>query len=287
MYFANLRGNDGIEPAFMFLEKEKKVSKKLLVTLSIILLIGLGALVGLDFLTGDGENFWAFVMMVWSVDLAWIMAWLDKYSRLLEVGLTLIIIPIVTKTLRHNQEQGKMIRKKLDETTGVVVYGLFDGKLQSDYLGGIKTALFGEWLFDLIVGWNDKPSPNLITPPESFQADFMREIMAANASPFILQSRRIDCYFAGAKQHGTKNYPFARLILGLARPDADKLISQDYPRIMIVEEGHLRSIVDAETIQPQYDTPEGQTWLRTVRELGEAHFGGRDNGIAILEIPLL
>jgi hypothetical protein len=31
-----------------------------------------------------------------------------------------------------------MIRKKLQEHTGVVVFGLFDGGLQSDYLGGLN-----------------------------------------------------------------------------------------------------------------------------------------------------
>jgi len=258
------------------------VSKKVILTVVFLVFAALASLVGLDFLSGDGENFWAFLSAVWTTDLAW----LDKYARLIELGLTVIILPIVAKILRHNREQGKMIKKKLDETTGVVIFGLFDGKLQSDFLGGIKTALFGEWLFDLIVGWNDNPSPNLITPPANYQADYMREVVAANASPFILQSRRIDCYFAQARAHGTAHYKYAKLVLGLARPDAHKLKSQDYPRIIAIEESQLRAILDAETVEPQFETDEGQTWLQTIRELGEAHFAGRDNGIAVLEIPL-
>lgn len=258
------------------------MSGKLFFTVVFLLVAALASLIGMDFLSGDGENFWAFLSAVWTTDLAW----LDKYARLIELGLTVIILPIVAKILRHNREQGKMIKKKLDETTGVVIFGLFDGKLQSDFLGGIKTALFGEWLFDLIVGWNDKKSPNLITPPTNYQADYMREVMAANASPFILQSRRIDCYFAQAKAYGTSHYRYAKLVLGLARPDADKLESQDYPRIIAIEESQLRAVLDAEKVEPQFDTGEGRTWLMTIRELGEAHFAGRDSGIAILEIPL-
>lgn len=262
------------------------MSKKGLVIVLVAIVLAIGCLIGLDFATGDGTNFWAFVEMVWQTDISW----LDKYSRLIELGVTLVILPLVAKILRHNHEQGKMIKKKLDETTGVVIFGLFDGQLQSDYLGGIKTALFGEWLFDLIVGWNDKPSPNLITPPENYLADYMREIMVANASPFILQSNRIDRYFAGAKTHGTPSYQFARLVVGLARPDANKLQSQDYPRIIVVEEGHLQRIFDEhKNIKPQYNTSEGRTWLETVDNLAYCHFKGNryeKSGIAILEIPL-
>ena len=111
------------------------------------------------------------------------------------------------------------------------------------------------------------------------------EILAAHASPFVLQSGPIDCYFRGAEVCGTPSHPFARFIVALARPDAAQLSSHDYPRVMIVEAGALRRIME-EDVLPQYDTKDGRTWLQTVRELGRAFFGGDRRGTVILKIPL-
>lgn len=199
--------------------------------------------------------------------------------------LTAIVVPYMRRLYRLHREQGLMIRKKLLEHTGVVVFGLFDGKLQSDYLGGFLTALFGETLFDLIVGWNDRPSPSIVVPGTDYQCEHLQEILAAHASPFMLQSGRIDCYFRGAEVCGTPSYPFARFVVALARPDAHQLMSHDYPRVIIVEIGTLARIMK-EHVFPQYDTKDGQTWLRTVRELGKDFFGGDRRGMVILEIPV-
>ncbi len=95
----------------------------------------------------------------------------------------------------------------------------------------------------------------------------------------------IDAYFRGVEVHGTPSYPFAKLVVGLARPDATKLMSHDYPRIIIVEQGTLRRILDEE-VRPQAESQDGFTWLATVRELGERFFGGKHQGIAVLELPL-
>ena len=204
---------------------------------------------------------------------------------LLSLIMTAVIIPFLAKLYRLHREQQQMIRKKLFEHTGVVIFGLFDGKLQSDFLGGFLTTFFGERLFDLIVTWNDKPSTSIIIPRNDFEADHMTEILAAKASPYLLQSGRIDGYFKGAEAHGTPSYRFANLIVALARPDATKLKSHDYPRVIIVEQGTLKRIIEGE-VQPQWETQDGYTWLATVRELAERFYGGKHHGIGILELPL-
>jgi hypothetical protein len=135
------------------------------------------------------------------------------------------------------------------------------------------------------VGWNKGPSPNIIVPKTEYQCQHLQEILAARASPFILQSRRIDCYFRGAEVYGTPSYRLARFVVGLARPDPDQLASHDYPRVMIVEVGTLKAILN-EDVLPQHDTKEGATWLATVRELGRAFFDGNRRGIVVLEIPI-
>jgi hypothetical protein len=206
-------------------------------------------------------------------------------SSVLTLLLTAIVVPYLTKLYRLHREHGLMIHKKLLEHTGVMIFGLFDGRLQSDYLGGFLTAMFGETLFDLIVGWNKGPSPNIIVPKTAYQCEHLQEILAARASPLILQSRRIDCYFRGAEVYGTASYRFARFVVGLARPDPDQLASHDYPRVIIVEVGTLKAIVDDDVL-PQHDTKEGHTWLATVRELGRAFFRGDRHGLVVLEIPV-
>ena len=212
-------------------------------------------------------------------ELSSILGWM------LSLIMSAIIIPFLARLYRLHREQQYMIAKKLFEHTGVVLFGLFDGKLQSDFLGGFLTTFFGERLFDLIVGWNDMPSGSLVIPRNDFEADHMTEILAAKASPYLLQSRRIDGYLRGAQTHGTPSYPFAKLIVGLARPDSSKLTSHDYPRVIIVEEGMLKKIM-AEDVKPQWETQDGFTWLATVRDLGERFFSGKHHGLAVLELPM-
>jgi hypothetical protein len=217
------------------------------------------------------------------------MEYIKPYESLVGPLLTLllmvIVVPYLRRLYRLHREQGLMIRKKLLEHTGVVIFGVFDGKLQSDYLGGFLTAMFGETLFDLIVGWNEQPSPSVIVPKTDYQREHLQEILAAHASPFVLQSGRIDCYFRGAEDCGTPSYPFARFVVALARPDATHLSSHDYPRVMIVEIGALKRILE-EVVTPQYDSKDGRTWLKTLRELGRAFFDGKREGTVILEVPI-
>lgn len=204
---------------------------------------------------------------------------------LLTLLLTAIIVPYLGRLYRLHREQSLMIRKKLVEHTGVVIFGLFDGGLQSDYLGGFLTLMFGETLFDLIVGWNDAPSPSIIVPKTEHQSAHLQEILAAHASPFLLQSDRIDCYFDNVTVYGTASYKFAKFIIGLARPDATQLTAHDYPRIIVVELGHLKRITEDE-VRPQYETQDGYIWLETVREMGRSYFSGKQQGLVVLEVPL-
>jgi hypothetical protein len=204
---------------------------------------------------------------------------------LLTLLLTIIVVPYLARLYRIHREQGLMIQKKLIEHTGVLVYGLFDGGLQSDYLGGFLTAMFGETLFDLIVGWNDAPSPSIIVPGTQWQCAHLQEILAAHASPFILQSGRIDCYFNQVNAYGTRSYQFAKFVVALTRPDANRLTAHDYPRVIVVEVDNLKRIVDEE-VRPQYETPDGYVWLETVREIGRCYFGGKQQGLVVLEVPL-
>lgn len=206
-------------------------------------------------------------------------------SPILMLVLTALIWPYLGRLYRLHREQNLMIKKKIFEHTGVVIFGLFDGKLQSDYLGGFLTTLFGETLFDLIVDWNDKPSPNIIVPDNEYQSDHLQEILAAHASPYVLQSNRIDCYFEHVQPYGTPTYQFAKLVVALARPDATNLAAHDYPRVIIVELENLKRIMD-EDVVPQHENRDGYTWLETVRELGKRYFGGEHQGIAVLEVPL-
>jgi hypothetical protein len=204
---------------------------------------------------------------------------------LLTIILTAIIVPYLRRLYRLHREQGLMIRKKLLEHTGVVIFGIFDDGLQSDYLGGFLTLMFGETLFDLIVGWNDAPSPNIIVPKTEYLCAHLQEILAAHASPFILQSGRIDCYFDHVKAYGTPSYKFTKFVVGLARPDANKLTCHDYPRVVVVELDNLKRITE-EKVRPQYETQDGYVWLETVREMGRSYFSGRQQGLVVLEIPL-
>jgi hypothetical protein len=205
-------------------------------------------------------------------------------APLLTLLLTALVVPYLRRLYRLHREQGLMIRRKLLEHTGVVIFGLFDRRLQSDYLGGFLTAMFGETLFEMIVNWNNHPSPNIIVPETDYQGDHLQEILAARASPFILQSGRIDCYFRDCEVCGTASYPFARFVVALARPDAAKLSAHDYPRVILVELGTLRRVLD-EDVQPQYDTKDGRTWLETVREMGRDFFNGKQRGMVVLEVP--
>ena len=166
-----------------------------------------------------------------------------------------------------------------------MIFGVFDGGLQSDYLGGFLTLMFGETLFDLIVGWNNAPSPSVIVPKTAYQWRISRRSSrhTPHRSSFKADGSTGD--FDGVKAYGTATYKFAKFVVGLARPDANKLISHDYPRVIIVEIDNLKRIAEEE-VRPQYETQDGYVWLETVREMGKSYFSGKQQGLVVLEIPL-
>ena len=209
-----------------------------------------------------------------------------EFSQVVEWVLLLIIIPFIIKHYRSHKEQGLMIRRKLHENTGMMIFGEFDRQIQSEFLGDFLTALFGINMSDMISHWNDKPSPSIIIPTVEYQASHLNEIMAAKASTFILQSNWLEPYFASAKVYGSASYKFCRVIVALARPNAVDLSSHDYPRLIAIEETALRRITDnPATIRPQWDTKDGRTWLHVLRELGE-HVEGDQKGYEVLEVPM-
>jgi hypothetical protein len=205
---------------------------------------------------------------------------------LVSIVLSMVVIPLILRVIRQNRETRLMVQKKLFENTGVRIYGEFDGQLQSEYLGSFLTTLFGERLFLLITSWNDKPSPSLIVPPEDFMTAHMLEVMAAHSSPFILQSNGLKRYFQNVEVHGTENYKYCKCVVALARPDASKLESHDYPRLVVVEAAALKRIHDNPNLQPQESTPEGRTWLETLKDMAGRYYADKRSGMAILEFPV-
>lgn len=207
-------------------------------------------------------------------------------SSLVIHGLPLLLFPILLRIMKHNREQKAMVQKKLFENTGVMLFGEFGGQVQSEFLGNFLTTLFGESIFDLVVGWNDQPSPNVIVPETTHQAAHLAEIMSAKASEYILQTNNVDCYFDGAELHGNDKYRYCKIIVALARPDAQKLASYDYARLIAIEVGALMRVVRGAETKPQHETTDGFTWLEVVKELGHKYTSGQHQGLAVLEFPM-
>lgn len=210
----------------------------------------------------------------------------ELFVGLVVHALPLLLLPLLFRIYRQHKEQKQMIARTLFENTGVTIFGEFDGKVQSEFLGDFLTTLFGERIFDLVVSWNDDPSPNVIVPRSDYEAGHMAEILTAKASAFILQSNHLDPYFTHAKVYGTEHYKFCKVVVALARPDAHKLISHDYPRVIAIELSALQRILDNSETLPQWETQDGYTWLTVLRELGQKYSSGDHNGLAILEFPL-
>ncbi len=200
--------------------------------------------------------------------------------------LPVIIVPILIKIYRQHKEQGLMIKKTLFENTGVLIFGEFGGQVQSEFLGDFLTTLFGHRIFDLIVSWNDKPSPNLIVPPSKEEAAHLSEIAMAKASLYLLQSLHLEAYFKNAALHGADAYKYCRILVALARPDANKLTAHDRPRIVAIELDALRRIATNPDVKPQWDTTDGITWVQVMRELWDKYQKGEHDGLAILEFPM-
>jgi hypothetical protein len=206
--------------------------------------------------------------------------------------LTLVVVPFVISWYKEWRAHQRMLQRKLTSSTEVVMFGTFPadsgpGKvLMYDPVGSVHTAFFGDALFKLIDRWNDEPSADLIIPSDPALAAHLSTAMMMYVPPFILQSNRLDAYFAQAMQHGPKSYRFARFVGILSRPDANKGRWHDVPRLIVVEEATLRSLEACENTTPFEDTPNGRLWLDVVRQAAIRYNKGLTDGFVTIEVPV-
>jgi hypothetical protein len=196
-----------------------------------------------------------------------------------------VVLPIVRQWLVLYKEHHQMIKRQFFEHTEVIVFGVFKNRVQYDALGVFRTVLFGERLFDLIVGWNDRPSPNLIVPPSPHLAEHLRTVMRMHASAFLLQCVRIDPYFDAGEKLGSPEYSYVQFVACLVRPDPDKSTWHDCPRVVLIEESALRKIGDG-TVQPNTPDRDGATWLEIVQQIAVEYFAGRRSAIDTFTSPV-
>ncbi len=223
----------------------------------------------------DGLRFWIF-------DIAAIA------SGLVTLFFSVVIIPYLRRHSRMQHELHAMARRTLIENTSLVLFGLFDGQLQSEFLGKTLTNFFGTVLSDLITEWDSHHTTAIVTPPDEDQASQMRYLAAAEASCFILQSHGLGCYFRNMEVLGTAAYPYSRIVVAVACPKADRLKTHRHPRIIAIGESDLLLIAadkDTNLIRPQWDTQDGWTWLAVLREFADTYVNGGQNGIEVLEMP--
>jgi len=152
-------------------------------------------------------------------------------------------------------------------------------------LGVFRSVLFGERLFDLIVGWNERPSPNLILPENPHLAERLRTVMRIEASALLLHCVRIDPYFAAGRKHGSVEYRYVQFVACLVRPDACKLTWHDCPRVVLIEESALEKIGGG-SVQPNSPDQDGATWLGILREIAARCAAGRPAAIEVIASPV-
>lgn len=217
--------------------------------------------------------------------LALIMKWGPHLVGPVFSVLLAAVIGLLLKFRAHQQAQHHLLNRKIDEHTNVLIIGEFDGYLRSECLGSFRTVDFGDHLFRMIVEWNVRPSPHIITPRNPHESAHMREILKCRASEYLQRSRHIDPYLENVEVEGTPSYRHVRFLVCLSRPDAHLLRSQDTPRMLIVEERALSRLMRPET-KPEYETDDDRTWLQTLRHLGELYIAEKTDGIAVYDLPV-
>lgn len=203
---------------------------------------------------------------------------------LVALVISVVVIPLVRQWLVLYREQQMMMRRRFFEHTEVILFGVFDNHVEYDALGAFRTVLFGERLFDLIVGWNDRPSPNLIVPPHPHHAEHLRTVMRMQASSLLLQCVRIDPYFDAAEKHGPPDYRYVNFVACLVRPDAHDITWHDCPRVVLVEESVLQKIHNG-TVQPGTPDRDGATWLTILRQIAGEYFKNHRSAIEVISSP--
>jgi hypothetical protein len=204
---------------------------------------------------------------------------------LVALAISVVVLPLVRQWLSLYNEHQRIIKRQFFEYTEVILFGVFQNRLEFDALGVFRTMLFGERLFDRIVGWNAGPSPDLIVPANSHEAEHLCTVMHMHASSLLLQCVRLDPYFEAGQKLGTAEYRYVQFVACLARPDAAKLTWHDCPRVVLIEEGALRKVAEGK-VEPCTPDKDGACWLEVLRQMGTEYFAGRRQAIEIFTSPV-
>ena len=203
---------------------------------------------------------------------------------LVALVISVVVLPLLRQWLLLYKAEHQMVKRQFFEYTEVILFGVFQGRVEYDALGVLRTILFGERLFELIVGWNKRPSPNLITPDNAHAAERVRTVMRMHANSLLLQCARIGPYFDVGQKHGSAEYRFVKFVACLVRPDAAKLTWHDCPRIVLIEEGALRKIHEG-PVEPNTPDKDGGLWVTILQEIATEYFEGRHQAIEVITSP--
>jgi hypothetical protein len=204
---------------------------------------------------------------------------------LVALTISVVVIPLVRQWLALAREHQRMVKRQFFEFTEVILLGVFQNRLEYDALGTFRTVLFGERLFDVIVGWNERPSPNLIIADSPAQAAHLRTVMRMQASSLLLQCVRIGSYFDVGQKFGSAEYRYVKFVASLVRPDPDTLSWHDCPRVILIEESALRKIQEGAAEPNTADQDEG-TWLKILREIAAEHLSDRRRSVEVISSPV-
>jgi hypothetical protein len=204
---------------------------------------------------------------------------------LVALTLSAVVLPLVRQWLLLYREHHQMIRRQFFEHTEVILFGVFQNRVEYDALGVFRTVLFGERLFETIVNWNAKPSPSLILPANALQAEHLRTVMRMHASSLLLQCVRIDPYFDAGQKLGTAEYRYVNFVACLVRPDPDRLSWHDCPRVVLIEESALWKIQQG-AVAPGAPDKDGTTWLEILRQIAAEYFADRRSAIEVITSPV-
>lgn len=204
---------------------------------------------------------------------------------LVALAISVLVLPFVRQWLSLYREHHHLLKRQFFEHTEVILFGVFQNRVEYDALGAFRTVLFGERLFDLIVGWNNRPSPNLILPANPHLAEHLRTVMRMQASSLLLQCVRIGSYFDAGQKLGSAEYRYVHFVACLARPDASKLSWHDCARVVLIEESTLKKIHDG-GVQPSTADHDGTTWLEILRQIAAEYCEGRRVAIEVIASPV-
>lgn len=204
---------------------------------------------------------------------------------LVALSISVVVLPLLRQWLTLYRDHHQMIKRQIFEHTEVLLFGVFQNRVEYDALGVFRTALFGERLFDIIVGWNDRPSPNLVAPENGHQAERLRTVMRMHASSLLLQCMRIDPYFDAGRKLGSAEYRYVNFVACLVRPDAGKLTWHDCPRVVLIEESALQKFREGK-IEPNSCDKDGATWLAVLEEIAAEYFDGPHVAVEVIASPV-